>query len=506
LRGCGLRMSVQENTVIMGAGLAGLITGLILSRRGLSVLLIEAGPRVGGKLQSWVDPNGDVIEHGCHIWWDQYRNFRAVLESFGLADQLVPLPRSFALMRAGGEYTLVTPEWLNDSYGLASFAMRLPGLGFGDKLSAILGGLRMLGFEFGADYAALDTVSFRTWAKESGFSEAVVNQFFNTIIPSHFYLPLHEVSAAAILSGRPNYFSSRTQEVSVLTRPPQEALLEPMVRLIEEQGGRLLLSTKVLALEQEGEVIRGIQVENPSGNREWIEPRYVVSGLDVNAFQSVAQSLFSACNDLAGVSRLDATPVICARIWLHERLSTIPATVGHLQGSALLHTFFRISDFQPDLAGAGDLIEVQSGPAQEYMHLNDDVLKQLIIDELSRFWPLLLNAGLRKIVVIKHLKGFTSFRVGSERYRPGIETSLKNLWLTGDWVRVPTPVFAMERTALSAILAANEILAREALEPWPAFYHDTTKENQLQSAASYQRLVKRVRRKVLKSLGYESAL
>jgi 15-cis-phytoene desaturase len=499
-------MSVQENTVIMGAGLAGLITGLILSRRGLPVLLIEAGPRVGGKLQSWVDPDGDVVEHGCHIWWDQYRNFHALLESFDLADRLVPLPRSFALIRANGEYTLVTPEWLNDSYGLASFAMRLPGLGFGDKLSAILGGLRMLGFEFGADYAALDTVSFRTWAKESGFSEAVLNHFFNTIIPSHFYLPLHEVSAAAILSGRPNYFSSRTQEVSVLVRPPQEALLEPMVRAIKQLGGRLLLQTKVLALEQEGQLVRAIDVESPTGTHERIEPRYVVSGLDVNAFQRVAQPLFSACNDLAGVPRLDATPVICARIWLHERLPAIPATVGHFQGSALLHTFFHISAFQPEFAGEGDLLEVQSGPAQEYIHLNEDILKQLILDEMSRFWPQLLNAGLRKIVVIKHQKGFTSFRVGSERYRPCVQTSLKNLWLAGDWVRVPTPVFAMERTALSAILAANEILAREALEPWPVFYHDTAREDQFQSAASYQRLVKRVRRKVLKSLGYESAL
>lgn len=48
---------------------------------------------------------------------------------FGLDASLQTLPPEFALLRAGGESTIVSAEWLRSPAGVAGLIMRLPGSG-----------------------------------------------------------------------------------------------------------------------------------------------------------------------------------------------------------------------------------------------------------------------------------------------------------------------------------------------------------------------------------------
>lgn len=457
---------MADGVVVIGAGLAGLSAALVLAERGVRVTVLEAGERVGGKLQAWSDQDGDIIEHGCHIWWDRYHNLLRLMAAFGLDSELLTLPPEFSLLRAGGESTLISAEWLRSPAGVAGLIMRLPGLNFADKLATLFGSLHMLGFNWEADYERLDDVSFRSWAAQAGFSIAAIDQFFSAIIPSHFYLPLEEVSAAAILTGRINHFSELTRQVSVLRRDPQSALLEPMVRLIQARGGTVRTRAAVTALEVEGRRMTAVQVRKADDGTERLTARHFISAVDAPAFHKLASPLFPSTRGMAGVSRLRATPVIVARVWLDRPLH-LPTLSGHFVGSPLLHTLFHVGAFQPQLAGGGDVIELQMGPVQEYIHLPSASLKQLVVSELRRFIPATEQAGVRKVVVLLHEQGFTGYRVGHERYRPRIRSSVQGLFIAGDWVRVPSPVFAMERATLSALLAANSVLAAEGCELWP---------------------------------------
>ncbi len=58
---------------------------------------------------------------------------------------------------------------------------------------------------------------------------------------------------------------------------------------------------------------------------------------------------------------------------------------------------------------------------------------------------------------------FTRFAPGDHRHRPSTKTSVANLVLAGDWVRVDAPVALMEGAVVSGKLAANALLDRDGL-------------------------------------------
>lgn len=358
-------------------------------------------------------------------------------------------------------YARVSPEWLNSPLGLAGFLVRFPGLSVSDKAAALSASLKMLEFEFYVDYDRLDEISFQAWAERAGFPESIVSSLFNTIIPSHFYLPLAEVSAAAVLSGRPNYFGGGSHHVSVLAQPPHRALLEPIAGLIRHRGGSITVNRRAEHFEADRCAIKAIWATDQDGRPIRVEGNHFISAVDVSGFQRIIKPIVPLHPSMASVFRLDSPPVIVARVWTSRIITSLPTIVGHFIGGALLHTFFHVTQFQPEAVSSGDLIEIQMGPVQGYIDLPEAELKRSILRELEQYIPEFSRTSVRKVQILKHFQGFTSYRVGSERYRLEVDTPWANLLLAGDWIRVPSPVFAMERAVLSGILAANGILVRE---------------------------------------------
>ncbi len=70
-------------TVIVGAGLAGLSTAVHLADAGHEVEIFEARPFVGGKVGSWVDGDGNHIEMGLHVFFNNYNQLFALMKKVG---------------------------------------------------------------------------------------------------------------------------------------------------------------------------------------------------------------------------------------------------------------------------------------------------------------------------------------------------------------------------------------------------------------------------------------
>ena len=68
---------------IVGAGLAGLATAVELVDAGVEVEIFESRPFVGGKVGSLVDPDGNHVEMGLHVFFGNYYKLFELMKKVG---------------------------------------------------------------------------------------------------------------------------------------------------------------------------------------------------------------------------------------------------------------------------------------------------------------------------------------------------------------------------------------------------------------------------------------
>lgn len=77
--------SPPHDAVVVGAGLSGLVAARWLSRRGLRVAVLEARPRVGGRIHSHVRTDGLAVDLGAQWIGPDQRRMHALAREAGLA-------------------------------------------------------------------------------------------------------------------------------------------------------------------------------------------------------------------------------------------------------------------------------------------------------------------------------------------------------------------------------------------------------------------------------------
>lgn len=101
--------------IIVGGGVSGLSMAHYCVRQGLKTLLLEQTDRVGGALHSHrIDGDDDPfwLELGAHSGFNSYGNLLAILEDYGLLDQLIRKQRAAFKLRVDGRLKSI-PGQLN---------------------------------------------------------------------------------------------------------------------------------------------------------------------------------------------------------------------------------------------------------------------------------------------------------------------------------------------------------------------------------------------------------
>lgn len=164
---------------IIGAGLAGLASAVELVDAGHEVEIFESRPFLGGKVGSWVDSNGNHIEMGLHVFFNNYYNLFALMKKVGAWENLLPKSHVHTFVNRGGAVSTLDFRFLVGApfHGLKAF-FTTGQLTVQDKVqnaialgtSPIVPGL--INFDVAMKMIrALDPISFADWFRSHGGSQ-----------------------------------------------------------------------------------------------------------------------------------------------------------------------------------------------------------------------------------------------------------------------------------------------------------------------------------------------
>jgi zeta-carotene desaturase len=119
-----------------------------------------------------------------------------------------------------------------------------------------------------------------------------------------------------------------------------------------------------------------------------------------------------------------------------------------------IHWMYNQSRLQP--GRDGHYIELVISATRSFAALDRKDAIELALNELAEFFPLVKEATLEKVALVKEVRATFGVPPGIDAARPNAVSPWTNLFLAGDWTATGWPS-TMESAARSGHLAAEEV-------------------------------------------------
>jgi predicted NAD/FAD-dependent oxidoreductase/Rieske Fe-S protein len=197
----------------------------------------------------------------------------------------------------------------------------------------------------------------------------------------------------------------------------------------------------------------------------------VIVATDVPAAQRIFEASPGFPSALqAQISHLETTPLFAVRMWFAKdtKITQKDVRTAITPICEVVDNFFYLNRIDPSYDAEGEVIEMQGCRSfDKWGDMPDAQLVQWILDDLTRNGLLVSGLAPAHYFVNRHVKVFTKYAPGQERYRPGARTGVPGLYLAGDWTKADWSSWFMERAVISGLRAANEVLEARGLRPQP---------------------------------------
>ena len=240
-------LNLDRDVVIVGAGPSGLTAARELKKAGLSVAVLEARDRVGGR--TWTDTiDGAMLEIGGQWVSPDQTALMGLLDELGL--------KMYSRYRAG-ESVYLAPDGSRTRYTGASFPVSETTAAEMDKLTAILDGLAA---EIGPEEPwahpkarELDTISFHHWLRQNSTDEEACNNIGLFIAGGMLTKPAHAFSAlqAVLMAASAGSFSNLTDEDFILDKRVIGGMQQVSLLIAAELGDDVVLNSPVRTINWE---------------------------------------------------------------------------------------------------------------------------------------------------------------------------------------------------------------------------------------------------------------
>jgi len=448
----------SKNVIVIGGGLAGLAAGVALAESGWHVRLFEQRPFLGGRATSYVLPDGEHVDNCQHVTLGCCTNLDDFYRRVGSADKITFFDELLFLdpqgrrgvMRAG---FLPAPFHMTGSF--AAFAP----LTFRDKLSIARAMLRILLTRGNPpELAEGGGISMLDWLHRQGQTAGAIARFWRVVLVSALDEELDRTDAhygvdvfwKAFLSNRTGY---RMGVPSV----PLAELYDGCKAAIERKGGEVVLRAPVRGLRIENGALNGVIF---GGGRQETADAYVMAVPHTASLELLPESVKQGDSSLADASKLKVAPITGVHLWFDRNVMNEPfvtlldtTTQWIFNKTALYDNANRSGPG----SGTGQYLQLVISASYDLLQKPRQEIIDLCLKEVRQAFPAAREAHLVKATVIKEAAATFSPEPGCDRWRPKQETSVRGLFLAGDWTDTGWPA-TMEGAVRSGYLAAEAVL------------------------------------------------
>ncbi|QBJ94825.1 FAD-dependent oxidoreductase [Rhodococcus sp. ABRD24] len=233
--------SITRDVVVVGAGPSGLTAATELTKAGLSVAVLEARDRVGGR--TWTDTiDGAVLEIGGQWVSPDQTALYETLETLGLD--------TYERYR-DGDSIYIAPDGTRTVYSGDSFPVSDHTR---TEMDRLIGILDELAAEIGADEPwahprarELDTVSFSRWLADLSDDQEARDNIGLFVAGGMLTKPAHSFSAlqAVLMAASAGSFSNLVDEDFILDRRVVGGMQQVSIGLAQRLGDDVLLNSPV---------------------------------------------------------------------------------------------------------------------------------------------------------------------------------------------------------------------------------------------------------------------
>jgi len=461
---------MNERTVVIGGGLAGLAAATALADCGLAVTLLESRPRLGGRASSFTDAGtGETIDNCQHVAMGCCTNFRKFCRTLKIEE----------LFRVVSELTFIGPDgstspWragiLPAPFHLVGVFLRLGYLTFREQLTAARA-LRAL-----ARQSTFPTdESFADWLRRHKQPPRLIDRFWNVVLVSALSESLDRIDVKyarkVFVDG---FLANREGWVVTIPRAPLDEIYGgPILNWLKNHNADVRLQSGVQSLESRDGRITAVRLR--SG--ELIAAEQFVVAVPHDRVSPLLPDALQGDPFFAALNRFETAPISSVHLWLDRPITLLPhaVLVGHTC-QWLFQRPDRVAGFgaraaseTPERASLkpransastsprGAYYQIVVSASRAFLEMSTADAIRHVVNELSELFPAARDACVNHARIVTEHHAVFSPLPGIDNLRPPQQSPIPNLQLAGDWTSTGWPS-TMEGAVKSGFLAAENIL------------------------------------------------
>jgi hydroxysqualene dehydroxylase len=436
--------------VIVGGGLSGLAAGVWLSRRKISVLVLEQKPSPGGRAYSFTDTvTGETVDNGQHVLIAGYDATMRFLDDLGTRHLLVTQPRPLLSLHhpEKGFRRLrfpALPSPLHLGWGFLTSDL----FSMADRRRMLRAGQALLRWSE-RDAESIAALTVDEWLSSVGQSAETRRSIWEPLATSIMNEHCRAASALVFVRSLRKAFLQHWQSAALAV--PRVGLSElyvnDAVRVIRENGGDVRCGADVQDVQSKNGMITGVRTRDAGVTA----CRALILAVPSDRIRPLLPPELQSVGYLDGLERAPVSPIVSVHLWFENEFMREDTVVG-LIDRRIQWIFNKrtiaVSGGAARIQRPGGYVCAVISAANEFAGKTNEELAGIAAEDLRSVYGVRVGMPVRALV-IREKRATFSPTPEFERMRPGPKTPVPNLFLAGDWTATGFPA-TIEGAAMSA--------------------------------------------------------